>query len=273
LIRRQIFETLGGFEETFTGANEDMVFNSKIFLEFPVYVSSQCWDWYRRHEDSYWGNLSKQGVLSAAVQAGRLKYLNWLEQYLLDKNIQNREVWRELQKALFFYRHPFLRNIVRHLLKGTQGFIKQLVYQRIPTQVRQLLQDYIRLIIFQASTKIIVQAQKNSHSTNDLVIFCIFTNGEAYVKLFIEYYRSRGFNNIVLLDNGSSDHTISIARKYCNVTILKTTFKNSVYKLVIKKYLVNYFAKKQAYLFLEIDELLDFSLNQKEDFLSQSNYI
>jgi glycosyltransferase involved in cell wall biosynthesis len=54
LIRRHIFEEVGGFEEDFRDAHEDMVFHSKVFLKSPVYVSSKCWDRYRMHQDSYW---------------------------------------------------------------------------------------------------------------------------------------------------------------------------------------------------------------------------
>ena len=106
LIRRQVFEEIGGFESDFRNAHEDMVFHSKVFLKSPVYVSSKCWDKYRMHPDSYWRRADMQGKGKEIRRIGHIKYLNWLETYLCEKQIKNPEICQALRKTLFPYRYP-----------------------------------------------------------------------------------------------------------------------------------------------------------------------
>lgn len=274
LIRRQVFDILGFFEESFRGANEDMVFHSKIFLRFPVYVSSECWDRYRKHEDSYWGNLSRQGTLSQMVQAGLLKYFNWLEQYLQEQNIQNPQVWQALRKALWPHRHPTLFNLIQfpqNLIKQTKRFSKQLANQLVPEHLRQTLEDEIRLRLFQGGVKMISAPPEMNNYPNDWIVLCVVSNGESYIENFINHYFSIGAKHIVFLDNESTDRTLKLAQKYENLTLLQTKFKHPVYKGAMKKYLINRFAKNRLYLSAEIDELLDSPLQSQHQYLSQSS--
>jgi glycosyltransferase involved in cell wall biosynthesis len=113
IIRRQIFEIVGGFEDEFRSANEDMVFHSKVFLRFPVYVSSHCWDRYRIHPDSYWRTAWRQGIGKETEQAGRFNYLIWLEKYLIEQGVKDLKVWIELKKALMPFRNPALYRLVK----------------------------------------------------------------------------------------------------------------------------------------------------------------
>jgi glycosyltransferase involved in cell wall biosynthesis len=52
LLRREIVEAVGGFEERFRGMYEDQVFLAKVYLKAPVFVTSPCWDRYRLHPNS-----------------------------------------------------------------------------------------------------------------------------------------------------------------------------------------------------------------------------
>lgn len=52
LVRRTVFETLGGFETRFHGLYEDQAFLFKVVLRYPIYVSSQVWILYRQHSAS-----------------------------------------------------------------------------------------------------------------------------------------------------------------------------------------------------------------------------
>lgn len=107
MVRRNIFAMLGGFEDEFRSANEDRVFFTKIFLHFPVYVSSQCWDRYRRHSDSYYGRIISQPTLRLSNDPyGHFRYMEWLETYLIHTHNKDIRVWFELTKALLPYRHP-----------------------------------------------------------------------------------------------------------------------------------------------------------------------
>ncbi|MDJ0619018.1 MAG: glycosyltransferase family A protein [Calothrix sp. MO_192.B10] len=133
LIRRQVFENIGGFEENFCNAHEDMVFHSKVFLQAPVYVSSECWDKYRIHPDSYWRRADMQGKGIEIRRIGHLKYLNWLEAYLSKNKIKHLKVWKALKKALLPYRYPILYQLIILMRKPKRFLImlaKQIVINR-----------------------------------------------------------------------------------------------------------------------------------------------
>ena len=52
LVRRAVFDAVGGFEERFRGMFEDQSFLFKVFLRYPVYFSSRYWILYRQHAAS-----------------------------------------------------------------------------------------------------------------------------------------------------------------------------------------------------------------------------
>lgn len=129
LIRRQVFENIGVFEENFANGNEDMVLHSKIFLKAPVYVSSQIWDRYRIHPNSYWRTADRQGTGEAVRDQRRFNYLTWLEKYLSEQNINNADINQALKKALFPHQHPRLYRLsyqVHHLLRSLRNFFNKI---------------------------------------------------------------------------------------------------------------------------------------------------
>jgi glycosyltransferase involved in cell wall biosynthesis len=142
LIRRWVFadENIGGFEEDFRDAHEDMVFHSKVFLNAPVYVASQCWDKYRIHPDSYWRKADREGRGTEVRRVGHLKYLKWLEHYLRDRNIKNRQIWLALQKAQLFYKQPILYYLLvaiqRPNIQSLLTLVRQIVYRIVPYNLR-----------------------------------------------------------------------------------------------------------------------------------------
>ncbi len=104
LARRKSLQKIGGFEDIFRDMYEDQVFYAKVCLDAPVFVASECWIKYRRHQDS---------VYQLALDTGkeyhaRLFFLNWLEQYLSQQGVKDAQVWQAIEKALWRYRHPFL---------------------------------------------------------------------------------------------------------------------------------------------------------------------
>jgi glycosyltransferase involved in cell wall biosynthesis len=52
LMRRQVFDIVGGFENSLRGMYEDQMFFAKVNLTFPVFVAGKCWARYRQHSDS-----------------------------------------------------------------------------------------------------------------------------------------------------------------------------------------------------------------------------
>jgi glycosyltransferase involved in cell wall biosynthesis len=128
LIRRWVFEEIGMFEEEFRNAHEDMVFHAKVFLRVPVYVSSQCWDLYRMHPNSYWRVADLEGKGKEVRYIGHLKYLLWLENYLSEQEIKDSRVWKALKKALWPYKHPRLNRQlrrIRHPVRTIQNLLKK----------------------------------------------------------------------------------------------------------------------------------------------------
>lgn len=104
LVRREVVEAVGGYEELFRGMYEDQVFHAKLCLQSPVFVASGCWYWYRQHPNACTSVSHNVGQTYAARQT----FLDWLEEYLIKQGCQDTEIWKVLQKQLFPYRHPNL---------------------------------------------------------------------------------------------------------------------------------------------------------------------
>ena len=113
LVKRQVVEDIGGFEETIQQLYEDQVFLAKIFLNSPVFVESGCWEKYRQRNDSSW-HLS---IDTGEDYHARLIFFKWLESYWDEQGFKNTELWQILQEKLWNYRYPNLyklKKIVKH---------------------------------------------------------------------------------------------------------------------------------------------------------------
>jgi glycosyltransferase involved in cell wall biosynthesis len=109
LIRRHIIDAVGGFDPPFENTFEDMVLFNKILLQHPVYVSSQCWDRYRRHPGATWEVARRSGRFRPGrTYSAREAFLRWFESYLMKQGMEGSEPWHALQKELWAYRHPRL---------------------------------------------------------------------------------------------------------------------------------------------------------------------
>lgn len=107
LMRRELVERLGRFEENFRYIGEDKVFYAKLCLRAPVFVADACWDRYRRHADSYYSTAKRTGQSSFA----RRMFLQWLERYLSSEGFDKCEVWEAVQQELWPYRHRLLSSL------------------------------------------------------------------------------------------------------------------------------------------------------------------
>jgi glycosyltransferase involved in cell wall biosynthesis len=117
MLRRDVVEKLGGFEEHFTGPRqmyEDQGFLAKLYLEAPVYFSRKNWLNYRQHD---------QSCMAQVASAGRYKevryyFLKWFEHYLEQSDRdKSGAVKRACAKALWPYRHPVLSSILTRVGK------------------------------------------------------------------------------------------------------------------------------------------------------------
>jgi glycosyltransferase involved in cell wall biosynthesis len=74
LVRRTVFEAVGGFEGQFRDLYEDQVFLIKVFLRYPIYISSRAWLRYRIHDASCTRRTTRTNFLRA-----REAFLDWFE--------------------------------------------------------------------------------------------------------------------------------------------------------------------------------------------------
>jgi glycosyltransferase involved in cell wall biosynthesis len=126
MVRREVLERTGGFEENFRGLYEDQAFCAKICLDTPIFASSECWYRYRQHP----GSASAVAHKTGQHRSARLFFLNWLNSYLTDHKVQDLEVWRALKKELWECQHPFLTRV----LGRTQQFVRVINAQAVASR-------------------------------------------------------------------------------------------------------------------------------------------
>jgi glycosyltransferase involved in cell wall biosynthesis len=111
LFKRQAVLALGGFEESFAGIYgmyEDQAFLTKVCLYAPVFVAGSCWTKYRMHSDSICAVQSKAGNEPAI----RRFYLKWLDEYLANHGVVDRNIWRQVRRAQWAARHSRLSQVI-----------------------------------------------------------------------------------------------------------------------------------------------------------------
>jgi glycosyltransferase involved in cell wall biosynthesis len=111
LLRREIVEAAGGFEEAFRHVFTDQAFYAKVCLMAPVFVSGECWDRYRQHAHS----CCSVAKATNGLHSAELLYLRWLESYLLREGIENVELWRALKQKQWRSRHPTLAHLLQRV--------------------------------------------------------------------------------------------------------------------------------------------------------------
>lgn len=124
LMRREIFERWGRFEESFREAYEDQVFFTKVMLHAPVYVSDACWAKYRRHLESCMAQS-----INLPHHVIRKPFLSWVQQYFESQNVQDVEVIRALKKEIWKCYHPraaYYINQFWHHMEPIRSSLKQL---------------------------------------------------------------------------------------------------------------------------------------------------
>lgn len=103
MMKRDFINQIGAFEGEFRHVSEDQVFWAKVSLNGKIYVIDECLAKYRQHENSSCALLIKNNKENENWKA----FLDWFENYLNEKNVQNEEVW----KAFKFCRKSILRQI------------------------------------------------------------------------------------------------------------------------------------------------------------------
>lgn len=137
IYRASIFRKIGNFVDEFRNANEDMAFNSKVFLAGEVFASSSSWDKYRIHRNSYWqSTMTNSG--SGVKQREGLKLLDWLDSYIETSGIGNKSIQDLVRSTRVIYKHP-VRHAWLDFLKSPCKNHKQVAALMIPDSIYQWL--------------------------------------------------------------------------------------------------------------------------------------
>ncbi len=154
LVRSEVVEKVGGFEESFVGFYEDQAFLTKVYLHETVFVSGGCWDRYRFHPAS----CSAMVKQTEQYDSFRGDFLNWFKEYLHRQKVTEPKVWKALNDALRPYQdlppgiepeYKWLR-----LLRVAEGNEAHLVFP--PDNP-----DMVRIAITKAETKTSYDIQLN----------------------------------------------------------------------------------------------------------------
>jgi glycosyltransferase involved in cell wall biosynthesis len=107
LVRKNVLERIGGWEDTFRAVYTDQAFLVKIYLSTPVYVAGDLWDLYRQRPDS----SMQVNLAGTKYRAVRLQFLTWFKEYLTKHGLEGTEAWLLLERAMWPYRHRVLSRV------------------------------------------------------------------------------------------------------------------------------------------------------------------
>ena len=96
LLRRAVFNQVGGFQAAFRGMFEDQAFFTKVCLQFPVYVSGRLWARYRQHSESCCARAEAEGT----SRESRLALLRWIRRYFADQQVTDPHLLTALANEL-----------------------------------------------------------------------------------------------------------------------------------------------------------------------------
>jgi glycosyltransferase involved in cell wall biosynthesis len=141
LVKRSVFDAVGGFEERFRGIFEDQSFLIKVFLRYPIYISSSAWLLYRQHVESSSAQTTRVFYLHM-----RGVFLDWLEdeaERLGDERVT--EAVRRARRELRFRKllAPSLQILDRLRDRIPDGFLDR-VFVRLPDSCSEPIERTLR---------------------------------------------------------------------------------------------------------------------------------
>jgi glycosyltransferase involved in cell wall biosynthesis len=101
LVRREVVQKIGGFEESFKGMYEDQAFYAKICLATPVLATGDCLAWYRQHPNSHSAVVVESGKLWTTEYV----FLRWLEEYCFVREVQDPVLLQTIRRRLWLNSH------------------------------------------------------------------------------------------------------------------------------------------------------------------------
>ena len=99
ILRRDVFDIIGGFDENYRDNFQDQAFFIKVELHFPVFIADNWWAQYRKHQASSYMKFATAARQNPGLHySKRLKFLKWVKTYLTSQGYQTPEVWQCLRK-------------------------------------------------------------------------------------------------------------------------------------------------------------------------------
>ncbi len=110
MLRHEVFDMIGGFDESYVDILEDQAFFIKVELYFPVFVADSWWARYRQHPASSMTQFAMTARQdSALIYSTWIKFFRWVEAYLISQRYYDAEIWLCLrQQQNFFQRKLWL---------------------------------------------------------------------------------------------------------------------------------------------------------------------
>ena len=118
LVRRTAFDAVGGFEERFRGLYEDQAFLAKIFLRYPVFVSSRPWLRYRQHDASCCAVTTRSDTDYRRLRGA---YLDWLAEHVRISGLHAAVLNAAIRKARARLRRTAFKGLLRQTARRLLG--------------------------------------------------------------------------------------------------------------------------------------------------------
>lgn len=142
IVRREVFDQIGSFDEDYREVFEDTAFFIQLALNFPVFVADNYWANYRKHDASscaHFAALEKRHTTHA--YNSRLRHLAWIEAYLVAQSYQNPDVWAVVKnrQKKFKARQQLSRVRVLGLWRQVLSLVTSLGIKTLPDSWRERL--------------------------------------------------------------------------------------------------------------------------------------
>lgn len=159
IVRKAVFQHLGGFDEDYHEVFEDLAFFAKVESVYPVFVAGQTWAKYRKHPESSFVRYRARSENDRVMRyETRLKFLNWLADDLVARNIDHAALWACLrtQRHGLEWRHrlltaPVLGPVARVCLpiyESTPAMLAVVGRYSVPAPIRVWLWKHIGKRLF-----------------------------------------------------------------------------------------------------------------------------
>jgi len=131
LVRREVAQRVGGFEERFRAIFTDQGFYTKLFLATPAAVADGWRVKYRRHASSACAVMESSGE----VGVRRLEFLEWARAYLEDNGMRGSDALRAIHREIQKRRSPrraAVFSMVRRMRRKVTHAMKPIVRRLLP---------------------------------------------------------------------------------------------------------------------------------------------